>query len=62
MTEEEFKNLGNGQHHQVIVEWNGKKWRMTETKQISGSVKLQPLESRMKHGIWTGYAYVKLIG
>jgi len=61
MTQEEFKNLGNGQHHGKYAEWNGKQWRLTWTYQSRGTVMLQPIGTRKQHAIATGYEHVKII-
>ena len=62
MTKEEFQKLGTKMHYKVFVEWNGKKWRMTQTIQASGTCMLNNPDSRRYYPLATSYERVTLLG
>lgn len=61
MTQEEFKALGTGHHVRIRAEWNGRKWRLSTTIQSTETVILQPIGTRSKYPVATGYRYVTII-
>lgn len=60
MTKEEFQQLGTKMHYNMRAEWNGKKWKLTQTIQSTETCMLNS-PHRKKYSIATGYKYVTLI-